>query len=959
MLFTSFSLEFKISKLSDVKIQYGEVTGCFVSFIHFRESFSAPPLAHRNSACNNKRMTGVEKYSYHEIRGLFDNGSLGDIQKVSEEIGLDTVVRRDKWTLLHVASATNRRDITQYLINMGSDVNVLDKEGKSPLYYCKSEEVAKMMVDAGADVNRPSVLGKTPLHHVCISDATPGAVKILLQSGARANAEDKFGDTPFLYACGMAYFCINEEEFAQNLPKIKMLLEYGADIHHVNSKGENGLHVCSRYGACEVVEILTKHGVEVNALNMKRQTPLATACTRAAFALHGQQGILTTLELLLEHGADPMIPDEQGLTPLHVLMLQLCSSIDIASFVEVLVRCGASMNARDDMLRTPVHYASYATAHRDWPKKLKELMSFGADVNLQDVEGFTAVHVTTIRDPRHLTTFPWPWDCIDETENVVQEINWNCARKQGVTLAHMVLSQKGLTLQGCKVPWDVNARDEFGSTPLHYAEFSNNTIATSYLEVSFTRADATIKNCLGESPIDCAVSALNQEMLSLLQRYGETPAPEKEKRLPDISCKLCACFTNEGRGNYYQPFEKQEELISVDPEEIQINPARKMEEYLSHVLHTPRMGKVPLHDSEVVQIHQETENLIRQILQKVADQDRRFRSTLILSGSVREKTKAGLPNEFDFMCNLELFSSCCKVIDEDTCSPGFVHLEGTDADSANIAEFFDADGFLVPYLVRSKFEQIVRVVMFDSKLWKCCRICSNFILPSLDTGISHPKPSIIIELCWNGPIYKNMVYSVDLVPVIDAGLFWPQNAISTSRVLENIPKQCLFAMTIPRFERGVYGNEVRISFSLIESAIFDSIPEVVKDAYIAAKAVREVCPTLVNSEEVFYNKANLDAQSLIPSFWLKMALLHVLDRYGLDDGSSLTMWVRRIYEKIHHFVCDDEVFPSFFIPQQDFVASYLKGSDLKTSFAGEELEKKFMACKKMCRLIQRFLSSDE
>jgi len=116
---------------------------------------------------------------------------------------------------------------------------------------------------------------------------------------------------------------------------------------------------------------------------------------------------------------------------------------------------------------------------------------------------------------------------------------------------------------------------------------------------------------------------------------------------------------------------------------------------------------------------------------------------------------------------------------------------------------------------------------------------------------------------------------------------------------------------------------------------------------------------LVNSEEIFYNKANLDAQSLIPSFWLKMALLHELDKHGLDEGSSLTMWVRRIYERIHQFVCKDEVFPSFFMPQQDFVASNLKGSDLKTSFAGKELEKKFMACKKMCQLIQRFLSSDE
>ena len=107
-------------------------------------------------------MTGVDKYSYNEIHELFDNGSLEDIKKLPKEIGLDTVVRRDTWTLLHVASATNIPDVTQYLVNMGSDVNVLDKEGKSPLYCCKSEEVAKILVDAGADVNRPSIVGKTP-----------------------------------------------------------------------------------------------------------------------------------------------------------------------------------------------------------------------------------------------------------------------------------------------------------------------------------------------------------------------------------------------------------------------------------------------------------------------------------------------------------------------------------------------------------------------------------------------------------------------------------------------------------------------------------------------------------------------------------------------------------------------------------------------------------------------------
>ncbi|KAJ7339561.1 hypothetical protein OS493_005962 [Desmophyllum pertusum] len=494
--------------------------------------------------------------------------------KACEDIGVNAAVRKDKWTLLHVASATDKPDVTQYLINMGSDVNILDKDGKSPLYYCQSEEVAKMLVDAGAEVNHLSILGKTPLHHVCISNATPAVVELLVQSGGQVNAEDKFGDTPFLYACGMAYGCIDEEEFARNLPKISILIGHGADVHHTNVKGENGLHVCSRYRAYEIAEILLKHGVDVNVLNEKHQTPLAMACFHDSSALHGQEGILTTLELLLEHGADLTIPDEQGMTPLHLLMLHNCDSIseaDIASFVDVLVKCGASLTAGDRMLRTPVHYASYAAAHGKWPGILEELTSLGGDINSQDVEGFTPVHATAIRNRSHLTTFQWPWDCIDGTENVVQEINWSCARKHGVTLAHMVLAHKGLKLGGCQVPWDMNARDEFMSTPMHYAEFSNNTIATSYLEVSCTTADITLENCLGESPIDCAVSALNQEMVELLENYGGSSSSEKERRLPDSSCELCARFSREGKRLPYQPFEKQEEPISVDVTEVQIN----------------------------------------------------------------------------------------------------------------------------------------------------------------------------------------------------------------------------------------------------------------------------------------------------------------------------------------------------------------------------------------------------
>lgn len=508
--------------------------------------------------------------------------------------------------------------------------------------------------------------------------ASPELLKLLLKSGALVNAQDRFGDTPFLNACGMAYGCIDEEEFAQNLPKINILIDHGVDVNHTNAKGENGLHICCQYRSQEIVEILLKCGVAVNALNKKHQTPLFMACCGAVSAREGKEGILTTLTVLLEHGADPMIPDEQGLTPLHVLMLRqdnYASESDIASFADVLVKHGASLNVRDNMLRSPVHYASYAAAHQKWLTVLQELMPLGADINLQDAEGFTPVHVTATRDRNRLTTFQWPWDCIEGNDTVKQAINWNCARKNGVTLAHIVLAHKGLKLGGCEVPWDINAQDEFMSTPMHYAEFTNNTSAPSYVWVSGTVADVTLANCLGESVIDCAVTTLNQEMVDQLKKYAWShPTLKNERRVPSSSCELCAQFSRQGEGPFYKPFEKKEEPVSVDVKEVQINPPINVEEYVEHVLHTPRRGKVSLQSDEVAQICQETENLIGKILDRVALYDPRFRSIMIVSGSVRERTKAGLPYEFDFMCKLETFGSCCRVIEDDTCSPGFVRL---------------------------------------------------------------------------------------------------------------------------------------------------------------------------------------------------------------------------------------------------------------------------------------------
>ena len=267
----------------------------------------------------------MEKYSYYDVCQVLEKGTLEEIQKLCGEIGPNAFINKDKWTLLHAASIRGRSDIVQFLVNLGSNVNALDKDEKSALYYCKSEEGAKMLITAGANVNQASILGKTPLHYASLSDASPSVVEVILQSGGQINAEDKFGNTPFLNACDMAYACIDEEEYEMCLPKIGLLVKHQADIHHSNLKGENGLHICSQRGSYEIAEILLKSGVSVNARSKTGQTPLFVACS-CNYSLR-KGAILATIELLLQYGSNPTLADNQGLTPLHSLMLQF----DVAS----------------------------------------------------------------------------------------------------------------------------------------------------------------------------------------------------------------------------------------------------------------------------------------------------------------------------------------------------------------------------------------------------------------------------------------------------------------------------------------------------------------------------------------------------------------------------------------------------------------------------------------------------
>lgn len=103
-------------------------------------------------------------------------------------------------TALFMATLKEQNDVVQYLIERGSQVNVKNRYGVSPLLLCAeggNETLVRLLVSSGADVNMsPSgdlavehlLAGQTPLYgaakkghyHIC---------KYLIENDAQVNAQ--------------------------------------------------------------------------------------------------------------------------------------------------------------------------------------------------------------------------------------------------------------------------------------------------------------------------------------------------------------------------------------------------------------------------------------------------------------------------------------------------------------------------------------------------------------------------------------------------------------------------------------------------------------------------------------------------------------------------------------------------------------------------------------------------
>ena len=130
-----------------------------------------------------------------------------------------------------------------------------------------------------------------------------------------------------------------------NLERVKMLVDQGADKDKGDSLGWIPLWWASWKGHIEVAQYLVEQGATLDKANNGGTTPLIAAVAG---------GHLEVCRYLLEQGADRDMADHRGWTPLH-----FAANNGRLKVAMLLMSYGADLNARDNSGRLPIEMEGY------------------------------------------------------------------------------------------------------------------------------------------------------------------------------------------------------------------------------------------------------------------------------------------------------------------------------------------------------------------------------------------------------------------------------------------------------------------------------------------------------------------------------------------------------------------------------------------------------------------------
>ncbi|KAF3363101.1 hypothetical protein PHSC3_000286 [Chlamydiales bacterium STE3] len=175
---------------------------------------------------------------------------------------------------------------------------------------------------------------------------------------------------------------------------LSFLLRAGVNPNFLNEKGSGPLHYAAQAGLEEIVEMLIQYNANVNEHSSQNHaTPLVFACGYGyhQFFRPNRQ----VVEHLLINGADPNIPSNTGIYPLHY-----AAEAGLEEMVELLLQTNVDVNKRAGCgFNTPLAFACGCGDPQTFqpnPEVVKLLLEHGADPNILDSTGKSPLHYAVL-----------------------------------------------------------------------------------------------------------------------------------------------------------------------------------------------------------------------------------------------------------------------------------------------------------------------------------------------------------------------------------------------------------------------------------------------------------------------------------------------------------------------------------------------------------------------------------
>jgi ankyrin repeat protein len=295
------------------------------------------------------------------------------------QAGADTTLKdKNGHTALHIALfEVEKHSVAKILMTDATALNSVDDDGRTALMTAVIKDdltSIQRLLEAGADTTLKDKSGHTSLHIALFEVEKHSAAKILMADKAALNSVDSGGRTALMIAVRKG-----------DLNSMQMLLKAGADTTAIDKHGDTALHIAMYESDClSCAEVLMTYKAALNSVNDAGRTALMTAVEKED---------LTSLQMLLQAGADTALKDKRGFTAIHIALFERkCQSV-----AEILMADRTALNSVDDDGKSALMIA----IEKNDMTILERLLQAGADTTLKDKNGHTALHIALFEVEKH------------------------------------------------------------------------------------------------------------------------------------------------------------------------------------------------------------------------------------------------------------------------------------------------------------------------------------------------------------------------------------------------------------------------------------------------------------------------------------------------------------------------------------------------------------------------------